>query len=555
MANLLIVDDEGSYRASLTRYLQLKAGWTVYEAATADEAIKVIESTALDGILLDRRMPSPEGMLINSGDELIGWLHNRHLLSDICVVLFTGFGEFESARTALRMGVWNYLQKPISPADIHRLLAPGIALKKCHRLRQHIITADSAMSVVDKLEDIVKHTLAPDLFRMIILSGDIYGDVARADQEDIQRKFVREICDGKPFLSAGSRDSIKGLDPLLYDAGSLMAVGVLSNRAIPCGVIVMESLQENAFDLGWQEVLGYLADLVGLSMTIRSGIEAERRAQDRELNSQRLLLRELRHRLATSIGTLFQQVEGIIEDLSLDEARVGTRAKALVIQKHATTMMSIIQELRSATTKLSVNLQPCNLADLVAEVVRETEIKCHKSSIAVALEPPKDTVVVDADPQKLEYCVRCVLWNAIESVLEQRMRTTSTGLLARDSLSPPTGDIATDCLDMPRGPDIKISVNTIGGFGEIHVCDQGIGFDEEIRDRLFTPLFTTKLRRGEDPSNDGIGLYTTMHIIRAMAGNIEAISRGPGTGAEFIVRLRLERDGAGRAHSSAANTS
>jgi len=68
----------------------------------------------------------------------------------------------------------------------------------------------------------------------------------------------------------------------------------------------------------------------------------------------------------------------------------------------------------------------------------------------------------------------------------------------------------------------------------IEVQDTGSGMDAEfIRERLFRPFETTKGKSGM-----GIGVYETREFVRAMGGDIEAISR-VGEGTTFRLRVPI----------------
>jgi len=555
MASVLIVDDEDTFRRALKRYLELEIGWTVFEAADADQAKKLIPSLDLDGIVLDRRMPGESGSFVDTGDEVIRWLFDRQMLSELCVVMLTGYGELDSAQKALSMGAWQYLEKPLSPRDIYRFLAPGIAMKKCHKLRSLVAGAESTESVVKWIQDIIRQTLAPDFFHVILLLDDVCRDMTDGQEVSADRRFVREIRGGKAFLYADKRDKVRGLDPVLPDAGTLMAVRVVINQAETFGVVVMESRHEGAFDPKWQEVLGYLADLVGLSVTIRlaleAKVEAERQAglceienlkllrdqAEADERNLRLLFRELRHRLSTSIGTMYQHAEGIVADLDSDASRTATVKRAQVIQKHLKNFVAVMKELREVTKPQPIKLGGCPLVELAGDVLREKQPDFDRAKVRAELLAPDAEVIVQADRHQLEYCLQCILQNAIEAVQERRAGTRH---VRRDEpdldalVSSPVGPE-----ERTPEPDVKVCVTKVREFGEIRVRDEGIGFDKEIEERLFTPLFTTKLNRDPDSSNDGMGLYTVKRLVEAMGGTIEPRSDGDCAGAEFTIRLRL----------------
>jgi two-component system NtrC family sensor kinase len=67
----------------------------------------------------------------------------------------------------------------------------------------------------------------------------------------------------------------------------------------------------------------------------------------------------------------------------------------------------------------------------------------------------------------------------------------------------------------------------------VEVSDTGIGMSDEVKEKLFRPLFTTKGARGT-----GLGLSTCYAILRRHGGDIEVRS-APDEGTTFIVRLPI----------------
>lgn len=66
---------------------------------------------------------------------------------------------------------------------------------------------------------------------------------------------------------------------------------------------------------------------------------------------------------------------------------------------------------------------------------------------------------------------------------------------------------------------------------ELEVCDTGIGFNDEVRGKLFTYGFTTT------QGGSGLGLHYCANAIRESGGSISAQSDGAGKGAMFRVRI------------------
>ena len=70
------------------------------------------------------------------------------------------------------------------------------------------------------------------------------------------------------------------------------------------------------------------------------------------------------------------------------------------------------------------------------------------------------------------------------------------------------------------------------GMVEVIVNDSGPGIDPAIRNRLFEPLVTTKVK------GVGLGLSLSRRILERNEGTI-ALGQGPLSGAAFVIRLPL----------------
>jgi signal transduction histidine kinase/HAMP domain-containing protein len=82
-------------------------------------------------------------------------------------------------------------------------------------------------------------------------------------------------------------------------------------------------------------------------------------------------------------------------------------------------------------------------------------------------------------------------------------------------------------------PVVKVASRDCGKEVEIQIRDNGIGMPPEVRDRAFTPFFTTK------PSGEGtgLGLSISYDIIVQEHGGMIAIASREGEFTEFTIRL------------------
>lgn len=107
---ILIVDDDPRIREFVRVNLEMD-GYTVREAANAEEGLAVLEDDSPDLILLDVMMPGVDGW------EMLRRVHERHGVGSIPVIMFSGKVD-ESADEAESRGAQAFLGKGFNPQDL-----------------------------------------------------------------------------------------------------------------------------------------------------------------------------------------------------------------------------------------------------------------------------------------------------------------------------------------------------------------------------------------------------------------------------------------------------
>jgi excisionase family DNA binding protein len=102
---VLVVDDDANVREVVRINLEME-GYTVREAANADEGLNAVDDDAPDLILLDVMMPEVDGW------EMLRRVQERHGTGTIPVVMFSGQLEGATARDATRRGAQAFVGKP-----------------------------------------------------------------------------------------------------------------------------------------------------------------------------------------------------------------------------------------------------------------------------------------------------------------------------------------------------------------------------------------------------------------------------------------------------------
>ncbi len=113
MKNILIVDDERNVR--LTYRVSLESeGFAIHEAESSLKALEQLAARRFDLAILDMRMPEMDGL------QLLEAIRDRDV--DTPVVIITAYADVPHAVKAMKLGAIDFLQKPVTPAQLRALV-------------------------------------------------------------------------------------------------------------------------------------------------------------------------------------------------------------------------------------------------------------------------------------------------------------------------------------------------------------------------------------------------------------------------------------------------
>lgn len=108
MANILVVDDDAEIQ-QLLGYVLRREGHQVVEAPTGEEALRIIQRTAPDLVILDLMLPGIDGFTV---------CERLRLARSMPVLMLTGRATETDKVRGLDMGADDYLTKPFSPTEL-----------------------------------------------------------------------------------------------------------------------------------------------------------------------------------------------------------------------------------------------------------------------------------------------------------------------------------------------------------------------------------------------------------------------------------------------------
>jgi len=153
---ILVIEDEQSMREVLRILLEEES----YEVTTASDGIQGIEqvrSNLFDLVITDIKMPKADGF------EVLRQVKNSS--PDTVVIMVTAFGTTEAAIEAMKLGAYDYLNKPFKIDEIRLIVRKAFEKKK---LREELLLLREKFQTSYRLENIIGKSLKmQELFKLI----------------------------------------------------------------------------------------------------------------------------------------------------------------------------------------------------------------------------------------------------------------------------------------------------------------------------------------------------------------------------------------------------
>src|SRR2546422_5253707 len=189
LLNLMIVDDERAIR-EVCRDVAQTVGLHTSIADSAEHAYRVLESNAIDVVLLDLKLPGAGGL------EALHQIRERR--PDAVIIVVTGYGTVQSAVQAMKNGAYDFVTKPFSMEELRLLLervSSHLKLKTENRmLREKIKSKQGFGSIVGRAPEMEK------LYRIIAKAAQSTHPVLILGESGTGKEMVaRSIHFSGPF--------------------------------------------------------------------------------------------------------------------------------------------------------------------------------------------------------------------------------------------------------------------------------------------------------------------------------------------------------------------
>jgi DNA-binding NtrC family response regulator len=196
MANILIVDDEQSYRQLLSLVFETD-GHSVTTAMNGREALEILETELTDLIISDVRMPDMDGI------SLLREARERY--PDIGMVMMTAFATVDTAREAFKLGADDFVQKPFDVEELKLIVKKTLD-------KQVLVVENRAFKRAQRergsIRNIVGHSSKMQaVYQMIETVAEVQSTILVTGESGTGKELVaRAIHDlsprgEKPFIS------------------------------------------------------------------------------------------------------------------------------------------------------------------------------------------------------------------------------------------------------------------------------------------------------------------------------------------------------------------
>ena len=347
--------------------------------------------------------------------------------------------------------------------------------------------------------------MARDLNGCMIDCNQAYAKMIGYSKEELLRLPVDELLPEKWHMQRNRifREVLETGDSAVFEREYRRKDGVV----FPASVRSWRLTDENG------EIIGVWS--IVRDITRRK--ELERKLQDYTANLEKLVeVRTMQlkdaERLATIGSTagmvghdIRNPLQAIVGDLYLaksdlasipeSEEKEGLQESLAEIEKNVEYIDKIVQDLQDFARPLNPVARETDLEDACNEVLFKSDIE---ENVEASYEVQNEAKKLISDPDLLKRILSNLVSNAVQA--------------------------------MPMGGKLMIQGFKDDDAVVIMVEDTGVGIPEEVRSKLFTPLFTTKSK------GQGFGLAVIKRMTEALGGSVTFESE-VGKGTKFVVRF------------------
>lgn len=272
---VLVVDDHAQARESVADVLRV-AGYDVATCASATEALARLARQPVDVIVTDLQMPGMDGL------EFIRELERRR--NGAQVLMITAHASVTSAVEAMRLGAFDYLEKPFDVVKLERSVAQA-----CDRHRLYE-------------QEVKNNQSADDTSRSSLLAPHSSSMIGTSDaMRELRERIAQVASTDETVLICGESGTGKELVAQTIHALSRRAAGPLVS--LNCPVLSAQLTESELFGHKRGAFTGADADRTGRFEMAHGGSILLDEVTEIDLTLQAKLLRVLQERSFERVGS------------------------------------------------------------------------------------------------------------------------------------------------------------------------------------------------------------------------------------------------------------
>ena len=492
---LLNVDDYAPGLYARSRALR-QAGFTVLEASTGAEALRLAAEYKPALVLLDVNMPDMSGLevcrRIKSDPET-----SAVLVLHVSATATTGADRLQ----ALEYGADTYL---IEPVETEELIATVRALL---RLR----AAETALRERERqLQAILDHTpvvlFMKDASGRYLLANREYEQLTGRSVADLKGRLDVELFDRTAARTLGAHEQ------------EVMEIRQATEFEAPLGLgppdRVYHQIKFPVYDSAQQP---YAVCTIATDITQRKRADLEYQAllareQDARRDAENAnrtkddFLATLSHELRTPIAAILGWAQ-VLTTVQRDEATLHRALES--IERNARQQVQLIDDLldlsRIIAGKLRLDLRVVDLGPVLTAAIETARPAAQAKEIQIASYLETGTGIVMGDPGRLQQ----VFWNLLSNAVKFT----------------------------PRGGRVEVRLERVASRVQVQVSDNGAGIPKEMISAIFDRFRQADNTTTRTHGGLGLGLAIVRNLVELQGGTVSAASPGVGEGATFTVTL------------------
>ncbi|HEY5041173.1 MAG TPA: sigma-54 dependent transcriptional regulator [Verrucomicrobiae bacterium] len=314
--NILLVDDDERLRRAAGKVLAAE-GYHVVSAATGREALEQLKQTAVALVISDLRLPDLDGIALLK--------QARELRPEAEVVMITGHASIEKAVEAMRLGAYDFIEKPLDSAALLKTVAKALEKQRLaseNRLLRRQLQAQRGVEALigdsapmQAVKQLIRQIAATDVNVLIQGESGTGKEIAADALHDLSRRrdrpFVKISCAAIPEtlleseLFGHERGAFTGAAAArpgkfeLADGGTLL-LDEIAEMSPPLQAKLLRVLQDGTFQRlgGTKEIRGDVRLLCATHADIPRAVAAEKFRHDLyyRINTVQIALPPLRER-------------------------------------------------------------------------------------------------------------------------------------------------------------------------------------------------------------------------------------------------------------------